>query len=94
MPSFLYKRKPIYQYKGWDANLSQTFGYQTILYYYDPFKTGYSVSIQRKRFIKEITFTAKTLIRFLFKYKKIRSDYTKNINTLTSKTFWDDIYTN
>ncbi|TKF67359.1 glycosyltransferase family 2 protein [Vibrio sp. F13] len=92
LPSFIYKKQPIYQYKAWDANLLQTFGYQTILYYYDPLKTGYSTSIQRKRFVKEMFFTLSTLIRLSFNYKKIKSNYQSNIDHLTSKSFWDNIY--
>lgn len=93
LPNFLLKNKTVYQRKSFKATFRQTFRYKRILYIDEMSGLGYIASLDRHTFLKECIKFSKELIKFSFQYRTLKKEYPASVEKISSKKFWDDVYT-
>lgn len=92
LPSFLLKNSTIFQHKDFRANFREIFLYRRVLFEYEPKGIGYVATMNRKIFFSLCVDFVKVLFDFSMKYKKIQRSYNYNLEYLTSRGFWNDVY--
>lgn len=84
--------KTILQIKGARASLRQIFRYKNIIYFDQKNGTGYVTTINRIRFFKSLFKLFKDCIYLQREFREMKELYTKDINYLTSREIWEDVY--
>lgn len=94
LPGFLIKNDTIIQPKGFKAGFREVFRHRRVLYYDEPQALGYTAEYDRRRFFSELMHFAKTLVVFAKKYSTLRADYEESVRKMTTREFWDQVYSN
>ena len=92
LPSFLLKKKIIFQHKAYKAFYKDIFLYEKVLYEYVPTGLGYIAVHNKKKFFSELFSLMKQLIFFIIRFKALRREYKQAIPNMTSEEFWRKIY--
>lgn len=88
IPSFLMKRKTIYQKKHFGADLALTFKYKSIFYHDDFTDTGYIAKHDKSELLKGYWNLFKGFRLISSKFEEAKKKYEKRISYLTSEDFW------
>lgn len=92
LPSFLLKKKIVFQHKTYRAFYKDIFLYEKVLYEYVPTGVGYIAIHDKKEFFRELIALMKQLFTFTIRFKDLQREYKQGIPDMTSENFWRKIY--
>lgn len=92
LPEKFMKQGIVFQSKHFSANVSQTYRYKHIFYEHEATRTGYIATFDKQRLIQAYKdyFAALRLIDE--KFDSAKADYLNKKNELTSREFWEKVY--
>ncbi len=92
LPSFMLKKKIMFQHKHFRANFREIFRHQKVWYEYEPLNQGYIATHNKKKFFSYSLEAAWVLIKFVFKFRTLRKQYLAALPEMTSRKFWERVY--
>lgn len=92
LPKFLMKDKIVYHEKTFSANLSRIFRFKKVLYYNNTDETGYLLTHDKIRILKLTLAFVVNLLRLIISYRKLKTEFKNNLEDLTSKEFWKEVF--
>lgn len=94
LPNFMLapKAHTLFQHKAFQGNLNEIFGFQQVLYEYEPAHMGYVAHHDKEAFFSELYIFIKTLLKLRQEFDTLRQEYLNAIPHLTSEQFWQDVY--
>lgn len=92
MPEFWMKNKIVFQPKHFSANLNQIYRYKQIYYEHEATQTGYIATFSKARLLKAYIDYFKSLWLIYRKFDSAKADYISKEKELTSRQFWENVY--
>jgi hypothetical protein len=93
LPDRFKKNKIILAPKNFAADRNVVYRFKKVFYEYDPLGLGFIATFDRNLFISELWMFIKQIIVFWFSYYKLLEEYRISLGTLTSRKFWEEVYT-
>lgn len=92
LPSFMLRRRCVYQNKDFRAVFREVFGYQKIYYENLSSGMGYVAEHNKKNFFALLFSFLKICLFYFFNFKKLQADYEGSWQKMTSEDFWRKVY--
>jgi hypothetical protein len=92
IPRIFLKKSLVFQAKNFRGVLRDIFGYQRVLYEYEPLEIGYIAEHDKSLFFSGIARYFAELFKLLVSFRRLKKSYKANIDQMTSKEFWKNVY--
>lgn len=87
-----FKKDLVLHKKGSRASLRQIHRYSDILYYDENTKTGFTVKVNRMKFLKSLLLMCFDCLNILIRHKILIRKYARIVPNLANKDFWTKVY--
>lgn len=92
LPNIFMKDKMVFQSKGFRANFRQIFGFNKVFYEHEGTRTGYIAKHSKKELFLGLFEYINAIFIITSKFNKAKQNYISEEPQITTKEFWENIY--